>query len=87
MSDRPETGPMQFGDDWCGIFIRGDNAFFYANALKNFLESKNAQNDIFTRIQLEGLVELLASCMGNPKDAIKLQELAKCLPVAVQLLK
>jgi hypothetical protein len=33
MSDRPETGPMQFGDDWCGIFIRGDNAFLYANAL------------------------------------------------------
>lgn len=20
---RPETGPMQFGDDWPGVFIRG----------------------------------------------------------------
>lgn len=23
---RPETGPMQFGDDWPGVFVRGDNA-------------------------------------------------------------
>lgn len=26
MSTRPETGPMQFGDDWPGVFIRGDDA-------------------------------------------------------------
>jgi hypothetical protein len=24
---RVETGPVQFGEDWPGIFIRGDNAF------------------------------------------------------------
>jgi len=23
--DRVETGPVQFGDDWPGYFIRGDN--------------------------------------------------------------
>lgn len=23
---RPETGPMQFPDDWPGIFLRGDDA-------------------------------------------------------------
>jgi hypothetical protein len=23
---RVETGPVQFGDDWPGLFIRGDNA-------------------------------------------------------------
>lgn len=23
---RPETGPMVFGDDWAGVFIRGDEA-------------------------------------------------------------
>lgn len=26
---RPETGPMRFGDDWTGVFIRGDNAAGY----------------------------------------------------------
>lgn len=31
---RPETGVMQFGDDWPGIFIRGDNAFAYSLALE-----------------------------------------------------
>lgn len=27
---RVETGAVQFGDDWPGLFIRGDNAFYYA---------------------------------------------------------
>lgn len=26
MTDRPETGAMSFGDDWPGVFIRGDEA-------------------------------------------------------------
>lgn len=25
--DRVETGPVKFGDDWTGVFIRGDDAF------------------------------------------------------------
>ncbi|MEN8764135.1 MAG: hypothetical protein ABF290_17120 [Thiogranum sp.] len=29
-TERVETGPVQFGDDWPGIFIRGDNAAHYA---------------------------------------------------------
>lgn len=28
--ERVETGPVQFGDDWPGAFIRGDNAGWYA---------------------------------------------------------
>jgi hypothetical protein len=27
VDQRVETGPVQFGDDWPGVFIRGDNAF------------------------------------------------------------
>lgn len=34
---RVETGPVQFGEDWTGLFIRGDNCFAYANALKAVL--------------------------------------------------
>ena len=26
MNKRAETGKMQFGNDWSGVFIRGDNA-------------------------------------------------------------
>jgi len=30
---RVETGTVQFGEDWPGLFIRGDNAFWYAQCL------------------------------------------------------
>lgn len=36
---RPETGPMKFGDDWTGLFIRGDNAAAYAMYLDDVLNS------------------------------------------------
>jgi hypothetical protein len=32
---RVETGIVQFGDDWPGIFIRGDRAFFYSINLQS----------------------------------------------------
>ena len=31
MSERAETGILQFGDDWPGVFIRGDDAHGWAN--------------------------------------------------------
>lgn len=34
---RAETGPMRFGNDWGGLFIRGDNAAAYAMALESLL--------------------------------------------------
>ncbi len=30
---RVETGVVQFGNDWPGVFVRGDNALGYALAL------------------------------------------------------
>lgn len=38
---RAETGPMKFGDDWAGVFIRGDNAAYYAMSLRTVLERVN----------------------------------------------
>lgn len=38
LESRPETGPMQFGDDWPGVFIRGDNALFGALMLEQILK-------------------------------------------------
>lgn len=35
---RAETGPMQFGDDWPGVFIRGDNAAHFVHGLEHLLE-------------------------------------------------
>jgi hypothetical protein len=35
---RPETGPMQFGDDHTGVFIRGDHAMAMAMMLREHVE-------------------------------------------------
>jgi hypothetical protein len=39
---RAETGPIRFGDDWPGTFVRGDNAFHYAAALRRILDEAPA---------------------------------------------
>ncbi|MEJ8837625.1 hypothetical protein [Ramlibacter sp. AN1133] len=56
--ERVESGPVQFGPDWPGVFIRGDNAFFYAGALAAALPEIQ---DPIARAGLEGLRALLAS--------------------------
>lgn len=59
MSNRPETGPMKFGDDWRGIFIRGDDAFGYAQHLRRIVKLGNMPG--IPRMVVDGLVRLLES--------------------------
>lgn len=59
--ERAETGPMQFGDDWPGVFIRGDQALYLAHILKMHLHHPEADSMI-TRSVLEGLASTLGSC-------------------------
>jgi hypothetical protein len=64
---RPETGPMQFGDDWPGVFFRGDNAFHFAITLKSLIESLPKEAFVAAEQQIqkrvaEGLIETLLSC-------------------------
>lgn len=59
-SGRPETGPMQFGDDWPGVFIRGDNAFHFAMTLDLVLKNFGDQmHPLMERAVLEGLMKTL----------------------------
>lgn len=58
---RPETGPMQFGDDWPGVFIRGDNALYDAHVLAAAI-TKLPEEMWLERSVLEGLVSTLRSC-------------------------
>lgn len=44
-SPRVETGPTRFGDDWCGVFIRGDSAFSYAMTLREIVEVLESSNE------------------------------------------
>lgn len=63
-SGRPETGPMQFGDDWPGVFIRGDNALFDARAVDAALMFVPEDRwDI--KAMLRGLRDTLLSCSAG----------------------
>lgn len=59
VDERVETGPTRFGDDWAGIFIRGDNAFYYAYCLSGLL---SGEADVFQRAAVEDLLKLLQGC-------------------------
>lgn len=62
---RAETGQMQFGDDWPGVFIRGDNALYYAMQLETALNAPELLSkdggDAILYTALESLANLLAN--------------------------
>lgn len=57
--NRVETGAVRFGDDWPGVFIRGDNAAHYSMAIDGLLRG---EIDPIALGVLSGLNELLKSC-------------------------
>jgi hypothetical protein len=62
MSKRPETGKMKFGDDWTGVFIRGDSAAAYAMTLRSVLESAKVDASLWYEVgQVQFLIDLLES--------------------------
>lgn len=81
MSQRPETGLMQFGDDWTGVFIRGDNAAYFAMILRNVLDGDDSP---IARATVEGLVETLTGSderkHGEETDIQKLRSWPECQP-------
>lgn len=61
LDSRVETGPVQFNDDWPGIFIRGDNAAYYAFMLESYLLN-GGSNDAFATSTMNSLLRLLREC-------------------------
>ena len=60
---RLETGPIQLGDDWPGVFIRGDDAIGYTTALRRVVHRLvEFDDDGLGVVKLAELVDLLASC-------------------------
>lgn len=65
VEERVETGPLQFGDDWPGVFIRGDHALVDAMTLQAAMSSISFSDDItgeMARSVIEGLISTLSSC-------------------------
>lgn len=56
---RVETGPVQFGDDWPGVFIRGDAAAAHAAMLQDVILRGGSP---LARVWLAGLYNTLRSC-------------------------
>lgn len=56
---RIETGLIQFGKDWPGAFIRGDDSFFFAGNLRALLE--HGPSSEFSASILRSLLEILES--------------------------
>lgn len=57
---RAETGPMVFGGDWPGIFLRGKDAFILSQALQN-IEKYLPQS--LTRQVVSEFIPMLQSCI------------------------
>ncbi len=64
---RVETGPVQFGDDWPGVFIRGDNALYYAMLIRASL--KMFDMEFLPRLQMQDLADILSSCDAYKGDS------------------
>jgi hypothetical protein len=67
-SRRVESGALQFGGDWPGVFFRGDDAGHSAMVLGQFIEivrQSDAMHPIML-MQVESVKQRLASCVIGP---------------------
>lgn len=67
---RVETGPVQFGDDWPGVFVRGDNAGWYAFQLRNLIENKDYDFPLDMLIALRNMHSDMISAVVGPSAAV-----------------
>ena len=70
---RPETGGMKFGDDWRGVFIRGDEAIGYWMTVDGILRGMKLDGTIENAINksmLQNLANVLySSCQTQIPNA------------------
>lgn len=84
---RIESGVIQFGDDWPGLFLRGKNAFFYGIQVRRALELLIAvgfEDELGGRILLGALrdlfAELQACDVSKGLPVTRLRPAKECLP-------
>lgn len=79
---RPETGPMRFGDDWTGVFLRGDWAGPHAMYLRQVLDDVAAgkEPDGMALFYAGCIVRMLAGCdeRGEPEDVQVMRPFEEC---------
>ena len=81
LSARPECGALRFGDDWTGLFLRGDVAMAYRLALDSAIAHLHSEGHAFDRVMLECLRDALAECREpvSPLEVQQLRPWAECV--------
>jgi len=70
---------MVFGDDWPGLFLRGDNAVAFAMALSCYMDGD--RNFLSVVRPLEEYLEDLRSCNEPAQEPVqRLKPFEECLP-------
>jgi len=59
---RMESGVVQFGDDWKGVFLRGDEALHLASIIGEAALMSAENGDIFFSNTLRSASKALAKC-------------------------
>jgi len=58
---RVESGPIRFGSDWTGLFLRGDDAVVNGLVLKSYLQTHKDPTDLYYGILMDFANTLLSS--------------------------
>ncbi len=80
MTERLETGPIYVEGDWPGIFIRGDNALFYAMMLDKAATREGLMP--LEKVYLKSIARLLRRCDAGCGD--QAQRIEIVMPAAVE---
>lgn len=71
--NRAETGPIQFGDDWRGCYIRGDSAMHMINELNAVLILEKNLNE-HTKETIKWIQAELARSNQHTKDRVQMMK-------------
>jgi hypothetical protein len=75
---RIETGPVQFEEDWPGLYIRGDNAYAFAGALDTLLHAVTIDESTPIHVRIaHAMTQGLMSDLNNTHVRSKLDGLQK----------
>lgn len=78
---RMESGVVQFGDDWPGVFLRGDDAFLYAQQVRHAIELlllAEPAEPILCGMLRNLMAELLAADVSKNLPVTKLRPAEEC---------
>lgn len=69
-TERVETGPLQINDDWCGLFVRGDDCMTLHMILGHYLEylKENNKGYLWTGNIVEPLMRDIEIAVGPDAD-------------------